>query len=208
MQTPKNFWNFRAQQYDEQVGPIYEDAYRRTAENTLKYLSPTDQVLEFACGTGIVTTMVAPYVSHIKAIDIADEMVLRARQKTNKLALSNVDVSQMDLFDPALDEGCFDAVMAFNVLLYVDNFDKVLARISALLKPGGIFLSATDCLGGSLSKPARQKFWRSRTGKMPYIRFFTQKNLTKKIEQAGFVVLETENLFPSPPNLFIAAQKK
>ena len=208
MYTPKDFWNFRAQRYDEQVGFIYADAYRRTAENTLKYLNPTDQVLEFACGTGIVTTMVAPHVSHIQAIDIADEMVVQAQQKIDKLSMSNVQIAQLDLFDSALDESSFDAVMAFNVLLYVDNFDTVMARIHKLLKPGGVFLSATDCLGLNLSKAAIKKFWLSRTGKMPYVAFFTQNSLRTKIAASGFEVLQTENLFFSPPNLFVAAKKK
>ena len=115
---------------------------------------------------------------------------------------------EIDLFDPTLPEGSFDAVMAFNVLLYVDNFEEVMVRIQKLLKPGGVFLSATDCLGWNFSKSARMKFWRSRTGKMPYVGFFSQKGLIKKIEQGGFTVLETENLFPSPPNLFVAAKKK
>lgn len=208
MNTPRTFWNHRALHYDEQVGPMYEDAYRKTAEHTLKYLSPGDRVLEFACGTGIVTVDVAPHVAHIRAIDISDEMVIRARNKVSGDGLTNVEVTQTDLFDPSLEEGSFDAVMAFNVLLYLDNFEKVMARISALLKPGGMFLSASDCLGEKLTKVGIQKFFRSRTGKMPYVAFFTQKSLAKKIARNGFEVLETANLFPAPPNLFVAAKKK
>lgn len=208
MKSPQAFWNYRALNYDNQVGPMYEDAYRKTAEYTLKYLNPSDRLLEFACGTGIVTMDVAPHVAHIRAIDISDEMVARAGQKVSAAGISNVEVTQTDLFDPRLEESSFDAVMAFNVLLYVENFDEVMARICALLKPGGMFLSATDCLGGNFSKAAIRKFIHSRTGKMPYVGFFSQKVLTRKIEQSGFVVLETENLFPSPPNLFVAAKKR
>lgn len=208
MITPERFWNHRAQHYDELVGPMYEDAYRRTAQYTIKYLAPSDRVLEFACGTGIVTQAVAPHVAGIRAIDISEEMVHRAQEKVTAAGLDHVEVTQTDLFDSSLEEGSFDAVMAFNVLLYVDNFEAVMARISALLKPGGMFLSASDCLGGSFTKVAIRKFIHSRTGKMPYVAFFTQKSLAKKIAQNGFEVLETVNLFPAPPNLFVAARKK
>ena len=208
MRSPRQFWNFRALSYDEAIGNMYDDAYRHTAELSLKYLSSTDRVLEFACGTGIVTVAVAPHVEHIRAIDISDEMVTRAAAKVSGQGLANVDVTQTDLFDPSLEEGSFDAVMAFNVLLYVDNFEEVMARIAALLKPGGMFVSATDCLGWNFSKAARMKFWRSRTGKMPYVGFFTRKGLEKKIAAGGFEVLERDNLFPSPPNIFVAARKK
>lgn len=207
MKTPQAFWNFRAQTYDDAIGHMYDDAYRRTADNSLKYLSKDSRVLEFACGTGIVTAAVAPHVASIRAIDISDEMVIRAKAKMKSLGHENVEVTQTDLFDSSLPEGSFDAVMAFNVLLYVDNFEEVMERIQKLLKPGGVFLSATDCLGWNFSKAARTKFWRSRTGKMPYVGFFSQKGLVRRIEQAGFTVLEQENLFPDPPNLFVAARK-
>ena len=206
MKSPQAFWNFRALTYDTQIGHLYDDAYRRTAENSFKYLSSESCVLEFACGTGIVTAAIAPHVASLRAIDISDEMVVRAKEKMETLGHQNVDVTQTDLFDSSLPEGSFDAVMAFNVLLYVDNFEEVMDRIQKLLKPGGVFLSATDCLGWNFSKAARTKFWRSRTGKMPYVGFFSQTGLIKKIEQAGFTILETENLFPDPPNLFIAAR--
>ena len=208
MKSPVHFWNFRAQNYDEMIGPMYEEAYRRTAELSLKHLSPDHRVLDFACGTGIVTVAVAPHVDSIRAIDISDEMVKRAAEKVAAQGLSNVEVTQTDLFDPSLEEGSFDAVMAFNVLLYVENFEEVMKRIAALLKPGGVFLSATDCLGWNFSKAARTKFIRSRTGKMPYVGFFSRKGLEQKIEKAGFEVLESDNLFPSPPNIFIAAKKR
>lgn len=208
MKTPRNFWNFRAVNYDAQIGPLYEEAYRKTAENTLKYLKPDDRVLEFACGTGIVTTAVAPHVAHIRAIDISDEMVTRAQAKMLQAGYTNAEVTQTDLFDPALTPGSFDAVLAFNVLLYVENVDEVMARIFSLLKPGGMFLSATDCLADKPTKVGLQKFWRSRTGKMPYVGFFSQKSLAKKIAAGGFTVLGTENLFPAPPNLFVAAKKR
>ena len=55
MITSQEFWNKRAAVYDSQVGGIYQDAYDKTAAFSLQYLQSTDRVLEFACGTGIVT---------------------------------------------------------------------------------------------------------------------------------------------------------
>ena len=208
MVTTTDFWNKRASVYDAQVEGFYQDAYDKTVQRSLPYLHSHDRVLEFACGTGIVTCRIAPHVSHIQAIDIADEMVFQTQEKIKKHGLTNVDVSRLDLFDPSLAPGSFDAVMGFNVLLYVDNFDQVMERIHTLLKPDGIFLSATDCLGGRITKVGIKKFWKSRTGSMPYVGFFSMKELQRKVEKNGFTILHSENLFPSPPNLFLAAQKK
>lgn len=158
----KDFWNMRSQNYDTQIGPFYEEAYARTAANTLKYLKPQDRVLDFACGTGIVTFQMAPHVAQIRAIDISDEMVRHAKEKAEALKVPNVEISQTDLFDPCLEPGSFDVVTAFNVLCYVDNPREVLARIRELLKPGGLFLSATDCLGQTVTKVGIKKFIKSR----------------------------------------------
>ncbi|MCF2660533.1 class I SAM-dependent methyltransferase [Pseudoflavonifractor phocaeensis] len=208
MTDPREFWNMRSRNYDDQVGPLYEDAYTRTANNTLKYLKPGDQVLDFACGTGIVTLQLAPHVAHIRAIDISDEMVAQASKKLEGGQFPNVEITQTDLFDPCLEPETFDAVTAFNVLCYVDDPARVFARIRELLKPGGMFLSATDCLGQKPTKAGLKKFWKSRTGSMPYVAFYTMKGLERTIAQNGFAVLDRENLFPAPPNLFVAAQKE
>ena len=208
MITPQDFWNQRSRVYDDQVGPQYAEAYDKTVTNTLKYLKPQDNVLEFACGTGIVTLQVAPHVAHLRAIDISDEMASKAAAKVEAAGLGNTLVTNTDLFAPSLPEGSFDAVLAYNVLCYVDNPQQVLARIRSLLKPGGMFLSATDCLGEQITKVGVKKFWKSHTGSMPYVAFYSMKKLEEEIARNGFTVLERENLFPAPPNLFVAARRK
>ncbi len=206
MVTAQDFWDRRADSYDSQVGPRYERAYRETAAMTLRYLKPGDNVLEFACGTGLVTVQVAPHVARLRAIDMSGEMVRRARARVE--GLSNVEVSRLSLSDPSLEEGSFDAVLAFNVLCYLEDLPASLARLRALLKPGGLFLSATDCLGSRPTLEGLRKFRRIRAGTMPYEAFFTQRGLEKKVAAGGFAILERKNLFPAPPNLFLAAQVK
>ncbi len=204
MVTVQDVWDRRAATYDGAVGPRYEDAYRQTAELSLNYLRPEDRCLEFACGTGIVTAQIAPHVASLRAIDVSGEMVRRAREKT--AGLENVEVTRTDLFDPCLAEGSFDAVLAYNVLCYLEDLPKALARIRALLKPGGRFLSATDCLGSRPSREGLRKFFLIRAGRMPYEAFYTQRGLERRVAAGGFTILERKNLFPSPPNLFLAAR--
>ena len=201
----QEFWNMRAQSYDQTSGKIYAETYNQTAEYSLKYLNPSDRVLEFACGTGLITQRLAPHVSHLRGIDISSKMADIAREKARDIP--NVEITNTDLFDPCLEPESFDTVTAFNVLLYLPDLPAVLARIRALLRPGGMFLSATDCLGARPSVMGLKKLVKSRTGKMPYVAFFTQRGLERKITQSGFAVLERENLFPNPPNLFIAARR-
>lgn len=207
MITSKDFWNMRSQNYDAQVGTYYKEAYDKTVSQTLEYVTREDRILEFACGTGTVTVRVAPHVSSIRAIDISDQMVVQAREKAETLGISNVEISQTDLFDPCLQPGSFDAVMAFNVLCYMENLPQVLERIRSLLKPGGVFLSATDCLGQKLTRAGIRKFIKIHRGEMPYEAFLTTKQLEQAIADAGFTILDRSIHFPAPPNLYIAARK-
>ena len=206
LNQPKEFWDMRARTYDQTSGKTYAETYDRTADLSLKYLKPSDRVLEFACGTGLLTFRLAPHVSHLRGIDISPEMTAVAREKAR--GLDNVEITNTELFDPGLEPGSFDAVAAFNVLLYLPDLPANLARIRELLRPGGMFLSATDCLGARPSVMGLQKLVRSRTGKMPYVAFFTQRGLEQSIARNGFDILERENLFPNPPNLFVAAWAK
>ena len=65
----------------------------------------------------------------------------------------------------------FDVVTAFNVLLYLSDRDQVLEKIWSLLKPGGVFISATDCLGRNFSRDSVKKFVKSKLHLMPYVAF-------------------------------------
>ena len=204
LNQPKDFWDMRAPTYDQTSGGVYAHAYDLTVEHALRYLEPSHQVLEFACGTGLVTLRLAPHVAHIRGIDISPQMVDIAREKAR--SVPNVETTNTDLFDPCLKPGSFDAVCAFNVLLYLPDLPAALARIQELLKPGGVFLSATDCLGARPSVMGLKKLVKSRTGSMPYVAFLTRRGLERRIARSGFTVLERENLFPNPPNLFVAAR--
>ena len=207
MPTVSEFWDGRAQNYDAQVGTHYAEAYEKTAACFKKYLKPTDTVLDFACGTGLVTLPVAQMAAEVCAIDISDEMVRHLKKKIAEQGVGNVSVSCMDLFDESLRPGSFDAVVACNVLLYIEDRSAALARIRALLKPQGTLLLVSDCLGEGLTRERVRKWFEYKTGKRPYVAFDTMRSLERSVADAGFAVLERENLFPTPPNLFLAAKK-
>ena len=206
--TAKEFWDRRAAVYDADAGVFYREAYEKTTACMRKYLKPTDTVLDFACGTGIVTLSLSPDVKELRGIDISDEMIRRAQGKAAAQDIANVLLTQTDLFDAALAPASFDAVLACNVLLYVEQRAEVLARICALLRPGGMFLSATDCLGVGMTHERMRKWFEYRTGKRPFVAFDTRETLAQDILRAGFEIAEQEDLVPAPPNRFIAARKR
>lgn len=185
MPTVSEFWDGRAQNYDAQVGASYAKAYEMTADRFKQYLKPTDTVLDFACGTGIVTLAVAPAVKSVRAIDVSGEMVRRAQEKTEAQGMENVTVTQTDLFDTCLAEESFDAVLACNVLLYIKDRAAALARIRALLKPQGMLLLVSDCLGEGITRERMTKWFEYKTGKRPYVSFDTMRSLERESRQRG-----------------------
>ena len=208
MITKQDYWDMRAQTYDQIMKTTFRGIHRDTVDHISRYLKPTDRVLDFACGTGLISTDIAHRVASVQAIDLSPEMVVRAKANVQAYGVQNVQVSGMDLFDPALEPGSFDVVIAGNVLCYVDNWAQVMQRIQELLPPDGVFLSATDCLGQESSRVGAKKFYQRCIGQMPYVKFFRQTGLEKKIRGSGFHLLETAVLGRHPTNVFVAARKE
>ena len=136
------------------------------------------------------------------------EKLRRVQEKIEAQGMENVTVTQTDLFDTCLAEESFDAVLACNVLLYIKDRAAALARIRALLKPQGMLLLVSDCLGEGITRERMTKWFEYKTGKRPYVSFDTMRSLEREVANAGFSVLARENLFPAPPNLFLAARKE
>lgn len=201
------FWDKRSKVFDEQVLSKYENAYKKTIKRSIPFLNEEDTMLEIGCGTGIATITLADYVKRITAIDISEEMMLQAAEKAKEKRKENITFQQKDLMELCAEPESYDVVAAYNVLLYMKNQDKVLEKIYEILKPGGIFLSATDCLGRNLSRDSVRKFWKSKLHLMPYVSFDTPVGLMRKIQRKGFLVIEIVNLHKNPPNIFIVAQK-
>lgn len=201
------FWNKRSEVYDDQVLKTYKNAYKKTIKRSLPYLDPDKTLLDLGCGTGVVTIPVAKHVKEITAIDTSEAMIARAQEKAEKKKTENIEFCHTDILHLKKEPESFDVITAFNLLLYVKEKDVVLDRIWELLKPGGIFLSATDCLGGNFSSDAVKKYIKTKLHRMPYVSFDTPIGLMRKIQKQGFLVLEIVNLHKNPPNIFIVAQK-
>ena len=202
------FWNRRSEVFDKQVLSVYENAYRKMVKRSAAFLKKEDRVFEIGCGTGVATIPLSKYVKEITATDISENMIQKAREKAKNQSKDNIIFRTGELTEMEVEPESYDVVAAYNVLLYMKNQEEVLKKIYEVLKPGGIFLSATDCLGRNLSKDSVTKFWKSKLHLMPYVAFDTPISLMRKVQKNDFEVLEIVNLHKNPPNIFIAAKKK
>ena len=207
MRYSKAYWNKLSGKYDRHVMGEYAKAYGDTVELTRKYLKGGDLVLDYGCGTGITTTALARHVKKIVALDISDGMIAAAKAKAEKQGIRNIEFSNDDLFSAGIAEGSFDVVTAFNLLHFLPDLEAALKRLHALLKPAGLFISVTDCLGESPGLVSALQSLPGKIGLRPRSIKFKTTVLEKTVQSGHFTILETANLYASPPNYFIAARK-
>mgnify|MGYP001319442724 CR=1 FL=1 len=105
------------------------------------------EVLEFGCGTGSTAIVHAPYVKHIQAIDISSKMVEIAQGKADAKNIENVTFQRSTIDEFSVPDQTFDAVLGFSTLHFLENKGEVIARVHKMLRPGGIFVTSTACIG-------------------------------------------------------------
>jgi hypothetical protein len=78
--------------------------------------------------------------------------------------------------------------------------------MNELLKPGGLLISATPCVGEK--KLLRSLlFFAGRVGLVPNVKSFKIRNLVDTIEEANFSIVEPDCLKKSSQEYFIVARK-
>ena len=185
MQPDSRFYDRIAERYAKK--PIADEAaYQQKLRITRQYLRPDMAVLEFGCGTGSTAIAQAPFVKHILAIDFSAAMIDIARRKAAATDVKNVTFEQADIDDFEAPDQSFDAVMGHSVLHLLDDRDATIAKVYRLLKPGGVFVSSTTCVGDTLKIFKLIGPIGRRLGLLPLLRVFTTKDLTDSLTAAGF----------------------
>lgn len=199
-------FNLMARRYARQ--PIADqESYEKKLEITRKYLTPESEVFEFGCGTGSTALLHAPYVKHIHATDYAEKMIEIANEKREEQGIENATFAVADIDDMPIEKERYDVVLGLNILQLMEELDRPLARVHAMLKPGGYFISSSVCIE---KIPSVWKFVIPvlaflRIG--PRVKGFSEQQLLDSVKQAGFSVEEQWNPEASVPVVFLVARK-
>lgn len=187
MDRETKFWNKIADRYSRR--PISDEAvYEKKLDITRKYFRPDMEVLEIGCGTGTTAIAHAPHVGHILATDLAPRMIEIATEKAEAANIDNVTfrVSSVDVLD--LPDASIDAVMAHNLLHLLEDREPAIADIQRMLKPGGVFVTSTACLGDmmlllQLIVPVGRLL-----RLFPLVKVFSTAELKRSFEKFGFEI--------------------
>lgn len=129
------------------------EEYHASAEDHLIYLmhmasyafaerhARGKRVLDFGCGSGYGSALVAKTAGSVHAVDVAQEAIDYARTKFSR---SNLEFSRVppDARLP-FDDKSFDLVLSFQVFEHVRDIGRYLAEIERVLAPGGRLILIT-----------------------------------------------------------------
>jgi ubiquinone/menaquinone biosynthesis C-methylase UbiE len=187
MDKSTKFWDRIAHRYSKQ--PIAdESAYQKKLQVTQEYFQPNMKVLEIGCGTGSTSIIHAPHVKHIRAIDLSSKMIQIAQGKADAASIKNVVFEQLAIDQLNAPDQSFDAVLGLSILHLLENKEAVISKVHRILKPSGIFVTSTTCIGENM------KFFKviapigKFIGLMPLVKVFTTAELERSLTDAGFEI--------------------
>src|SRR5215831_10877559 len=97
-------------------------------------------LLDIGTGTGRMLEILAPQVEHALGIDQSREMLAVARVNLERAGLENGQVRLGDMYQLALPDASFDAVVVHQVLHYADRPAAAIAEAARVLRPNGILV--------------------------------------------------------------------
>ena len=184
----EKMWNQLAKNWDTPGVSLGENDLK-IIERTKKYLNASSVVLDYGCATGSIAIEIASMAKEVRGIDISSNMIEIAKRKADERGIKNIAFTKAAIFDESLGKESFDVILSLSVLHLVEDSAQVMDRINQLLKPGGIFISATPCLGEKAFVSVLMNipiFLLSKMGLIPSINFFSASSLAASITNANF----------------------
>ena len=135
------FWDRVAGVYDVFVNVINRKTHTALRKIVADQILPEDTVLECACGTGLLSEVIAQKCKSLTATDFSPKMLKRAEK--NCAAYRNITFSQADITALDYPDGGFDKVVAGNVIHLLDEPRKALGELNRVCRAGGYLIIPT-----------------------------------------------------------------
>lgn len=187
------FWDRTARKYAASAVDDPE-GYERTLARTLGFLQKNHSVLELGCGTGTTALRLAHAAGSYRATDISEAMIAIAGDRLREAPCPGLAFRQAVAEDFLAGDDRFDVILGFNYLHLTRDPRATLRTIRRLLKPQGIFISKTPCVGEMnllirrLLLPAMRA-----VGKAPHVSVFSVNELKQLMSDEAFTIVELES---------------
>ena len=135
------FWDKVAGVYDVFVNVINRKTHQKLKEIVSDLIEPDDTVLECACGTGLLSAVIAEKCRQLTATDFSEKMLKKAEK--NCRAFRNITYDQADITALPCPDSSFDKVVAANVIHLLDNPLAAISELNRVCKDGGMLIIPT-----------------------------------------------------------------
>ena len=135
------FWDRVAGVYDVFVNVINRKTHQKLKKIVSSLIGPDDTVLECACGTGLLSAVIAEKCRQLTATDFSEKMLKKAEK--NCRAFRNITYDQADITALPCPDSSFDKVVAANVIHLLDNPLTALSELNRVCKDGGMLIIPT-----------------------------------------------------------------
>ena len=127
----------RARTWDDD--PMKTERAAAFAKTIIEQVQPTNEmsVLEFGCGTGLLSYQLKDAFGTIVLVDSSEGMIEVLKEKIAKEQLSHFFPLKVDLMQTIPDIGPFDAIYTLMTMHHIDSLPEILQVFHRLLKPGG-----------------------------------------------------------------------
>ena len=133
-------WDDYADEWDSNEDAI---SYSEEAFNSLSKVAKLDglNILDFGCGTGLLTEKLSPFAKQIVALDSSRKMisVLNDKKLPNVNAISD-PLSENTIKENELLKNKFDLIVASSVFGFLPEYESTLFLLKSLLAPEGILV--------------------------------------------------------------------
>ena len=131
-------WDKAASHYERSWQSQLEPAQSALLE--LADLEPGIEVLDIACGTGLVSLKAAAVIvpgGTIVGTDISEQMVLAARDMAASRGIPNARFERMEAEQSTFGDSSFDVVLCALGLMYVPDPERAIRDFHRMLRPRG-----------------------------------------------------------------------
>ena len=177
MNNEKRDFDKLAASWDEKPARVKlaEDVARAVAGQVV--LTPGMDVLDFGCGTGLLTVQLHPFVRSVTGVDSSQGMLDMFRKKIAALNLNNVNALYADLEKGDTLAGRYDLVVSNMTLHHIKEIKPLFEQFHRITAPAG-HLCIADL------DPDNGKFHDDNTGVFHF--GFDRKDLRTVFAEAGF----------------------
>jgi len=181
------FWDHVAGVYDIFANIINRKTHKGLCARVAEEISATDEVLECACGTGLLSGVIARKCKSLVATDFSPKMLKKANKKYR--SYTNIEFREGNILQIEYPNEHFDIVVAANVIHLLDEPYKALSELDRVCRKGGKIILPTYMNKNEKGKTSQFANVVGKAG-ADFKRQFTFDTYKQFITEAGYTKVE------------------